>query len=47
MTVMNLMLSLMIAEEEGEDLTHDMEQEHDEEEAMMENVQLQKVSVTR
>jgi len=34
------------AEEEGDDLTHDMEQEHDEEEAMMENVQLQKVSVT-
>jgi hypothetical protein len=34
------------AEEDGEDLTHDMEQEHDEEEAMMENVQLQKVSVT-
>jgi hypothetical protein len=34
------------AEEEGEDLTHDMEQEHDDEEAMMENVQLQKVSVT-
>ena len=33
------------AEEEGDDLTHDMEQEHDEE-AMMENVQLQKVSVT-
>jgi hypothetical protein len=34
------------AEEEGDDLTHDMEKEHDEEEAMMENVQLQKVSVT-
>lgn len=34
------------AEEAGKDLTHDMEQDHDDEEAMMENVQLQKVSVT-
>jgi hypothetical protein len=34
------------AEEDGKDLTSDMEQDHDEEEAMMENVQLQKVSVT-
>jgi hypothetical protein len=34
------------AEEAGKDLTRDMEQDRDEEEAMMENVQLQKVSVT-
>jgi len=34
------------AEEDGKDLTRDMEQDRDEEEAMMENVQLQKVSVT-
>ena len=34
------------AEEAGKDLTRDMEKDRDEEEAMMENVQLQKVSVT-
>ena len=33
------------AEEDGEDLTHDMEQDHDEE-AMMEAITLKKVSVT-
>ena len=33
------------AEEDGEDLTHDMEQDHDEE-AMMEAIALKKVSVT-
>ena len=34
------------AEEDGEDLTHDMEQDHDEEAAMMEAITLKKVSVT-
>ena len=34
------------AEEDGEDLTHDMEQDHDEEGAMMEAITLKKVSVT-
>ena len=34
------------AEEAGADLTHDMEQDHDEEDAMMEAITLKKVSVT-
>ena len=34
------------AEEAGADLTHDMEQDHDEEAAMMEAITLKKVSVT-
>ena len=34
------------AEQDGEDLTHDMEQDHDEEGAMMEAITLKKVSVT-
>ena len=34
------------AEEDGEDLTHDMEQDHDEEDAMMEAITLKKVPVT-
>ena len=34
------------AEEAGKDLTHDMEQDHDEEDAMMEAITLKKVSVT-
>ena len=34
------------AEEDGEDLTHDMEQDHDDEAAMMEAITLKKVSVT-
>ena len=34
------------AEEAGADLTHDMEQDHDEEDAMMEAITLKKISVT-
>jgi len=34
------------AEEAGNDFTHDMEQDHDEEDAMMEAITLKKVSVT-
>ena len=34
------------AEEAGADLTHDMEQDHDDEDAMMEAITLKKVSVT-
>ena len=34
------------AEEDGEDLTHDMEQDHDAEDPMMEAITLKKVSVT-
>jgi hypothetical protein len=34
------------AEEAGSDLTHDMEQDHDDEDAMMEAITLKKISVT-